>query len=119
VPAPVRRRDDFDALSRSRARARSGPLRATRAPLPEGDDADLVRVAYAVPRAVGTAVVRNRVRRRLRAMTAELEAAGDLAPGLYLIGAGPGAEAAPAAELRTHLVRALSALAAASARGRS
>jgi ribonuclease P protein component len=103
VLAPVRRRDDFDALSRSRARGRSGPLRVTGAPLPDDDDPAAVRVAFAVPRAVGGAVVRNRIRRRLRAMSAELAASGDLAPGLYLVGARPGAEGLPGAELRDHL----------------
>jgi len=112
VLPPVRRRDDFDALSRSRARARSGPLRLAWSPPPDDDDPGTVRVAYAVPRALGTAVVRNRVRRRLRAMTAELAAAGDLAPGLHLVGAAPGAEALPAAELRRHLRTAARALAA-------
>ena len=107
--APVRRRDDFDALSGSRARGRSGPLRVARAPLPDGDDPALVRVAYAVPRAVGTAVVRNRVRRRLRAMTAELAREGALPAGLYLVGARPGAEALATAELRRHLADAAAA----------
>lgn len=110
--APVRRRDDFDALSRSRARGRSGPLRVTRAPLPDGDAPDLVRVAFAVPKAVGGAVVRNRTRRRLRAMSAELARAGDLGPGVYLVGARPGVEALPAVELRGHLRRAVEATAA-------
>ena len=41
------------------------------------------RVAFAVPRKVGTAVVRNRLRRQVRA---HLGASGaDLAPGAYLV----------------------------------
>jgi ribonuclease P protein component len=43
------------------------------------------RVAFAVGRSVGSAPLRNRVRRRLRAL-ARAHAA-DLAPGWYLIGA--------------------------------
>ncbi len=43
------------------------------------------RVAYAVGRAIGGAVVRNRVRRRLRAIVRRLS----LAPGLYLVVASP------------------------------
>ena len=39
-------------------------------------------------RNVGTAVVRNRVRRRLRAALRELLAAGRLPGGTYLVGAG-------------------------------
>jgi ribonuclease P protein component len=43
------------------------------------------RVAFAVGRSVGTAPLRNRVRRRLRALAQAH--AGELAPGWYLIGA--------------------------------
>lgn len=48
-------------------------------------DPDLVppQVAFAIGRAVGTAVRRNRLRRRLRALLA----ASDVPPGLYLVGA--------------------------------
>lgn len=46
-----------------------------------------VRVAYAIGRAVGSAVERNRVRRRLRALVAE--AADQLRPGAYLVGTAP------------------------------
>jgi ribonuclease P protein component len=46
-------------------------------------DATPARVAFALSRAIGPAVARNRVRRRLRALLA----ASSLPPGLYLIGA--------------------------------
>ncbi len=49
------------------------------------------RVAYAVGRPVGGAVVRNRVRRRLRAVMAEEARAGGLPPGYYLVGVRPDA----------------------------
>jgi ribonuclease P protein component len=55
-----------------------------------------VRLAFAVGRPVGTAVVRNRVRRRLRAAFAEL----DPAPGTYLLSAAPAAAHRSYAELR-------------------
>jgi ribonuclease P protein component len=42
-------------------------------------------VAYAVPRAHGSAVRRNRTRRRLRETCRALDREGELAPGLYLI----------------------------------
>lgn len=45
------------------------------------------RVAYAIGKPVGSAVVRNRVRRRLRAAVAGLGA--DLPPGDWLIKARP------------------------------
>jgi ribonuclease P protein component len=55
-------------------------------------------VAYAIGRAVGPAVVRNRVRRRLRALVAE-EARRGLPPGWYLFGARTAAATVPATEL--------------------
>lgn len=44
------------------------------------------RVAFDVSTAVGTAVVRNRLRRRLRAL---LQANGSLRPGAYLVRVAP------------------------------
>jgi ribonuclease P protein component len=49
------------------------------------------RVAYAIGRNVGSAVVRNRLRRRLRALAHEWARAGELRPGWYLLGAAPAA----------------------------
>jgi len=43
----------------------------------------LCRVAYAIPRKAGGAVVRNRLRRRLRAAVDQV--VDDMAPGAYLI----------------------------------
>ena len=57
------------------------------------------RVAFAINRAVGTAVTRNRLRRRLRALLSEL----DLDDGLYLIGCSPAASELTFAQLRTTL----------------
>ena len=71
----------FAALSRAR-RVRRGPV--TLRYLPDGAG-DPPRVAYAVGRSTGSAVVRNRVRRRLRAAVQELGA--QLVPGSYLFGA--------------------------------
>ena len=66
-----------------------------------GDDG--VRVAFAVGRPVGTAVRRNRLRRRLRAILAGQE----LAPGSYLVAAGPEATALSDEELRKVVAAAL------------
>jgi ribonuclease P protein component len=60
-------------------------------------------VAYAVGRAVGGAVVRNRLRRRLRAAVSEL--GPTLRPGAYLVGAAPEAVSLPFGELKS-MVRA-------------
>jgi ribonuclease P protein component len=64
------------------------------------------RVAFAVSRKVGPAVVRNRVRRRLRAVLADEALAG----GDYLVIADPGAGALDHAELRRQVRGALERL---------
>lgn len=63
-----------------------------------GDPTLPPRVAYAVGRRVGPAVVRNRVRRRLRAATRAHRA--ELLPGgAYLFGAAPAAASVSFAEI--------------------
>jgi ribonuclease P protein component len=55
-------------------------------------DVEPPRIAFAVPRKVGTAVVRNRLRRQVKAHLASV--AGDrgrLASGAYLVALRPGA----------------------------
>lgn len=68
----------------------------------DGEGAARARVAYAVGRSVGSAVERNRLRRRLRAVVREL--AAELRPGAYLVGVGPEAASLGFDELR-ELVR--------------
>lgn len=104
--APVRSREDFAALSRSRARGSSGPIWVVHAPAPDPEHPG-ARVAYAVSKKVGSAVVRNRVRRRLRPVMDDLDAAGALAPGGYLIGVRPDVVGLSAADLRRHLAGAV------------
>jgi RNase P protein component len=58
-------------------------------------------VAYALGRAIGPAVVRNRLRRRLRVMLVD----SSLPPGLYLIGAQAGAARRSSSELAFDLDR--------------
>lgn len=69
---PLRRRTDFDALTRhgSARRHRLFIVRVRRNGLGR------VRYGFAVSRRVGGAVVRNRVRRRLRALMRELPPCG-------------------------------------------
>ena len=74
-----------------------------------GPGSEPPRVVYAIGRGVGTAVVRNRVRRRLRAATRAHRA--ELVPGhAYLVSTGPAAADRTYAELSTSLHDALSAL---------
>lgn len=90
----ISQRSVFLRLSREGLRVRSGGLWCSAIA-----DASLAgpHVAYAIGRATGGAVQRNRLRRRLReAMRREGER---LAPGWYLIGAAAGAERADHGEL--------------------
>ncbi|MEW6474769.1 MAG: ribonuclease P protein component [Actinomycetota bacterium] len=90
----IRDRATFEALAGARRRRR-GPISMTFLP---GDPSVPPRVAYAVGKRVGPAVVRNRVRRRLRAAT--LAHRAELLPGgAYLFGAAPTAGAVPFAEI--------------------
>jgi ribonuclease P protein component len=101
----VRDQRTFRSLRRSGKRTRSGPVAVT--VLFDSDtetgQTPRPRVAFAVGRPVGPAVVRNRVRRRLRAAARDL----DLSPGAYLVAASPDAVGLPYPELRRHLELAL------------
>ncbi|PLS76587.1 MAG: ribonuclease P protein component [Actinobacteria bacterium] len=99
---PVRDRASFAALRRSGRRVRRGPLTLTFVP---GAPDDPLRVAYAIGRTVGGAVVRNLLRRRLRVVVSELGPL--LQPGAYLIAAAPGAASLSFGELRAAVAEAL------------
>jgi ribonuclease P protein component len=101
----VRDAATFGALRRHGRRVRTGALTVTWLPGSEGTPP---RLAFAIGRPVGTAVVRNRLRRRLRSLFAE-QAAG-LPPGTYLLGAGPAAATLDHGELRRTLTTALKQL---------
>lgn len=64
------------------------------------------RVGFAVPKRTGGAVVRNRIRRQLRAIMVELDRdRPELVPsGDLLIGAGPGAVERPFDDLRADVI---------------
>ncbi len=89
-------------------RVRRGPLGLTHL----DDGSDVIRVAYAIPSKVGGAVVRNRVRRRIRALLADLERSGSplVPPGALLISVGPDAIRRTPDELRNDVLRLLDAL---------
>jgi len=97
----VDRRELFVAL-RSAERARSGPVSVSYLP---GDASEPPRVAFSVGRRFGSAVERNRVRRRLRQMLRQ--ASPPLPPGAYLVGVGPSGRTAGYQDLQAQLERAL------------
>ena len=101
----VRDAGTFRELRRRGRRARRGGLSVTW--LPGADDTP-PRVAFAIGRRVGPAVTRNRLRRRLRAIVAELDPA--LPPGTYLIGVDPTAVTLDHGDLRRTLCTVLSEL---------
>ena len=69
------------------------------------------RVAYAIPRTVGPAVVRNRIRRRLRAIVVDLDRRPQGVPiGDYLVRVSPGAAESSYDELQRYLTGAIDAL---------
>jgi ribonuclease P protein component len=107
VVGRIRRRASFRALARPDGRATEGPLTVAYTKMVEVPG--LPVVGYAIGRRVGPAVVRNRLRRRLRAAAA---ASGPSLPaGAYLVRAGPPAVGLPFAELQ----RTVHAVAAAAA----
>ena len=100
----IQRRREFAELSRGR-RAKTETLWCRYV-----DDPQLVppRVAFAIGRVVGTAVRRNRLRRRLRAILgARAGVAGPLHHGGLLVGAIPGAAERSFDQLDGEVVRLL------------
>lgn len=102
LPAPnrLRSRSDFTSAVRGRGSARAGSrllvVHATRTDARAGCPP---RVGFVVSRAVGGAVVRNRVKRRLRAVAASL--LGSVPSGVdVVVRVNPPAAAATSADLR-------------------
>ena len=99
---PIRSRHTHEALRRSSSRGRSGPLTVLFLEQKSWSEAE---VSYAISRRVGTAVVRNRLRRRLKAIMTEL--APSLVAGAYVVRTGPGSSTLDYEELRVAMSRAL------------
>jgi|GEM_PF-140010 ribonuclease P protein component len=102
-PTPVRGRRVFTELRRSRRRVFAGPVRVQFLQAAKVEEAP--RVAFAVPRKVGTAVERNLCRRRLRAVVAENTAS--ISPGTYLVAVDQGVRDLPFQELRARVIEAM------------
>jgi ribonuclease P protein component len=101
----VRDRATFAELRRHGRRGRSGPISVTWLP---GEAGVPPRLACSIGRRAGSAVARNRLRRRIRAVVAE--SAARLPPGTYLVGAGPAAADLTYGELRDTVLTAIADL---------
>ncbi len=102
-------RATFEALRRRAGRARCGAVTAAYC---AADDPPMARVAYTVGRRAGNAVTRNRIRRRLRAAVGEIDAAGGLPPGAYMVWAGSEVVRLPFETLKESVARAMTSAAA-------
>jgi ribonuclease P protein component len=103
----ISRRSTFDRLRREGIRVRRGALALTYVPC----DDPRPQVGFAISRRVGGAVVRNRCRRRLRAVLAARSRAGRLRPGTYLVQLTAPVDTVPQAELEAGVDAVLDALA--------
>ena len=90
---------------RARARGACGPVRAAFAPVDEMTPGVFPQVGYAIGRRCGSAVVRNRLRRRARAVVRE--EASSLPRGAFLVRLEPGASSLSAAQFRHDLTEAM------------
>ena len=96
----IRERDAFERLRRNGTRIHSTSLWCNFLSDPVTTP---TRTAFAISRAVGPAVVRNRLRRRLRALLSARQRTDPLPPGSLLIGARPGAVELTFDQLRVEL----------------
>ena len=99
----IQDRAGFERLRRDGTRIRIDPLWCTFLADPELDPA---RVAFAIGRATGNAVTRNRLRRRLRAILGT----SAVPSGLLLVGARPDAVELTFDELRRSIDAMLAAM---------
>lgn len=104
---PIRDRRTFGALRTNGTRVRRGPLSVV---FLDDDALGPPRVAYAMTKRVGGAVVRNRLRRRLRALVTDLARSGRVPAGALLLSAGPEAARRKPDELRNDVICLLDAL---------
>jgi ribonuclease P protein component len=101
----IQSRAAFAQLQRSRARAASGPVRATFSPVDEAVPGLYPQVGYAIGKHCGNAVVRNTLRRRMR--EAARACAADLPRGAYLLRVDPAAAGASSSQFTSDVTRAL------------
>jgi len=115
----IRDRTTFVELARRGRRVSKGPLTVVyldetgESPVISRDSSSTSlhpRVAFAVPRAVGSAVERNRVRRRIRAIVTDMATSEQMTTGAWLFIVRPGAQALEFSELDIVVRQAVQAL---------
>ena len=109
----LKRRADFLRVAAARRKWAAPGLILQAAPQPESTEEASVRVGFTASRKVGNAVKRNRARRRLKALAAEMLTSG-VNPGLDLVLiARPATVDRPFDELRRDLQQSLNRVKAA------
>jgi ribonuclease P protein component len=108
----ITERSTFEALRRPAGRSRRGGIQVSFTPLAPGHVGQFPQVGYAISRRCGNAVTRNRLRRRLRAITRDR--ATELVPGAYLLRTDPEATLLGYRELEQVVQRAMDAASASS-----
>ena len=103
----LKTRADFLRVAAGRRRAARPGLVLQAAPHLPGDGAAIVRVGFTASRKVGNAVVRNRAKRRLRAVAADVLARDGRQGTDYVLIARGGTGGLPYAELVSDLEAAL------------
>lgn len=98
-------RSVFDAIRTRGCHVRTGDLRIRYLPKVDGDRASVPQLAYSISRKVGNAVVRNRIRRRLRSLFGEVLAEQSEAFGAAVVIVLPGAADLTYAELSEQVVK--------------
>lgn len=106
----VTHRSAFQELRRSGRRVRRGTLSVVWVPPPADGQVHHPQVAFGVGRSVGGAVVRNRIRRRLRSAMRQLQTIDHVPAGTYLLGGGEALATLPWEELVGSLDDALAAV---------
>ncbi|MEZ5168102.1 MAG: ribonuclease P protein component [Acidimicrobiales bacterium] len=103
-------RHEFARLRADGARVGRGPVQII-SRYDEARTPPTTRIAFAIPRSVGSAVVRNRIRRRIRAMIHDLDRdpATRPMPGDHLIRVSAPIDAWPATQLRQTMMTLLPA----------
>jgi ribonuclease P protein component len=84
----IQGRATFRRFGSSARRVRRGPITLV---IAERDAGDAAGLAFAISRRVGGAVVRNRLRRQLRAIARDIDHRSPVPPAWYLVVVHPGA----------------------------